>query len=364
MIHPQQSSCRRRPLRFLGRVLGVAVAAALTTALILASVTQPTRLSVVVQRLVMAFVYSCCIAIPSALVLRRLGDMGIAQHGRLIVVMRGLVLLLMNVIGCSVGGLILVAIGILPHDQYWKEFFFAVQFGAAITLTFGLSMSFYWGVRERLESATLELRTRQMEEERAHKLLAEARLSSLESRIHPHFLFNTLNSIASLIPKDPKQAENTVGKLASLLRFSLNASQTGLVPLAQELRVVRDYLEIEKVRFGARLRYAIEVPADLEEVDVPPLSLESLVENCVKHVIALRPEGGDILVAARARGDRVDLEVSDTGPGFDLKTIPLGHGLDNLLARLVLLFGPDARLEVDRDGARRTVRLSLPRNAR
>jgi sensor histidine kinase YesM len=364
MIHPQQSSVRRPPLRFLGRVLGVAVAAALATALILASVTQTTQLSVIVRRLVMALVYSCCIAIPSALVLTHLKTRGGERRSSVSILIRVAVLLAMNVIGCLVGGLVLAVTGMVPYGQYWKEFFFAVELGAVITLTFGLSMSFYWGVRQRLESATLELRTRQMEEERAHKLLAEARLSSLESRIHPHFLFNTLNSIASLIPKDPKKAEDTVGKLASLLRFSLNASQTGLVPLAQELKVVRDYLEIEKVRFGARLRYAIEVPAELEEVGVPPLSLESLVENSVKHVIAPQPDGGDILVTAAVRADRIDLEVSDSGPGFALETIPLGHGLDNLTARLALLFGAEARLVVDRDGGRSAVRLSLPRGAR
>jgi len=364
MFHSQQNSCRRPGLRFLGRVLGVAAAAALATALILASVTRTTQLSVIVHRLVMALVYSCCIAIPSALVLTNLKTRRDDRGGSLSILIRVAVLLAMNVTGCLVGGLVLAVAGLVPYAQYWREFFFAVGLGSVITLIFGLSMSSYWGVRQRLESATLELRTRQMEEERARKLLAEARLSSLESRIHPHFLFNTLNSIASLIPKDPKQAESTVGKLAGLLRFSLNASHASLVPLGQELKVVRDYLEIEKVRFGGRLRYAIELPAELEEVGVPPLSLESLVENSVKHVVAPQPDGGDILVTAAVRADRIDLEVSDSGPGFALETIPLGHGLDNLTARLALLFGAEARLVVDRDGGRSTVRLSLPRSVR
>ncbi len=117
-------------------------------------------------------------------------------------------------------------------------------------------------MRHRLQFATLELRTQQAEQERAYKLLAEARLSSLASRIHPHFLFNTLNSIASLIPTDPKRAEDTVGKLASLLRFSLSGNQAGLVPLSQELKIVRDYLEIERTRFGQRLRYTIDARGD------------------------------------------------------------------------------------------------------
>lgn len=362
MIAPAQNSNRKPPLRFVGRVLAVAVAAALASAVILTSVSQARQLSGIALHFVTTLVYSCCIAIPSALILNYFGYKGGDQRIGLVLLTRVVVLLTTNTIGCLVAGLILSVAGIVPRDQYWSEFRFAVGFGAVITLTFGLSMSFYETARQRMESATLEVRTRQMEHEREHKLLAEARLASLESRIHPHFLFNTLNSIASLIPNDPKQAENTVGKLASLLRFSLNANDTSLVPLAQELRVVRDYLEIERVRFGTRLRYSIVVSPTLEDVGVPPLSLESLVENSVKHVIAPRPDGGEIRILAKAREDRVDLEVSDTGSGFDLETIPVGHGLDNLSARLALLYGPKARLEVARNGAYATVRLSLPRD--
>jgi LytS/YehU family sensor histidine kinase len=209
----------------------------------------------------------------------------------------------------------------------------------------------------------LELRTRQVEQERAQKLLAEAQLSALESRIHPHFLFNTLNSIAALIPRDPKRAEDMIGKLASLLRFSLNAGQTGLVPLGQELQTVRDYLEIEKARFDTRLSYTIAVPAEAENIGVPPLSVESLVENSIKHVIARRREGGEVRVSASMQWDRLEIEVSDSGPGFAMDLVPAGHGLDNLSGRLTLLFGGEARLETVRNGKYATVRVSLPRKA-
>ena len=158
-------------------------------------------------------------------------------------------------------------------------------------------MTTFETLRYKLQATALELRTRQVEQERAYKLLAEARLSSLESRIHPHFLFNTLNSIAALIPRNPQLAEDTVGKLASLLRFSLNANQNGLVPLSQELKIVRDYLEIEKTRFGPRLSYEIAVPASMEDVKVPPLALQSLVENSVKHVVSQRSQGATIQIA-------------------------------------------------------------------
>jgi LytS/YehU family sensor histidine kinase len=224
----------------------------------------------------------------------------------------------------------------------------------------GLGITSFETLRYKLQAATLELRTRQVEQERAYKLLAEARLSSLESRIHPHFLFNTLNSIAALIPRDPQLAEDTVGKLASLLRFSLYANQSGLAPLSQELKIVRDYLEIEKTRFGPRLRYEIAIPEALQDANVPPLALQSLVENSVKHVVSERSQGATIQINGSEEAGRILLEVSDDGPGFSLDAITPEHGLGNLIARLDILFGSDGRLEVARVNERTVVRLSFP----
>ncbi|MGA3343977.1 MAG: histidine kinase [Terracidiphilus sp.] len=221
-------------------------------------------------------------------------------------------------------------------------------------------MTTFETLQYKLQAAALELRTRQVEQERAYKLLAEARLTALESRIHPHFLFNTLNSIAALIPKDPQLAEDTVGKLASLLRFSLNANQSGLVPLSQELKIVRDYLEIEKTRFGPRLKYEVKAPTALSDAKVPPLSLQSLVENAVKHVVSKRQQGATIQIVAAGDGGRILLEVIDDGPGFALEAITPEHGLGNLIARLELLFGAEGRLEVTRENEMTTVRLSFP----
>jgi LytS/YehU family sensor histidine kinase len=229
-----------------------------------------------------------------------------------------------------------------------------------IALVVGLTVTLHETLRYKLQAATLELRTRQVERERAYKLLAEAQLSSLESRIHPHFLFNTLNSIAALIPSDPRLAEDTVGKLASLLRFSLNAHHHGLVPLSQEMKIVRDYLEIEKTRFGARLRYAIAIPDVLSDVQVPPLALQSLVENAVKHVVSQRSEGGTIQIIGASEQEFIRLEVIDDGPGFSLDAITPEHGLGNLIARIEILFGVDGHLEVTRANGQTAVSLSFP----
>jgi LytS/YehU family sensor histidine kinase len=224
----------------------------------------------------------------------------------------------------------------------------------------GLSISTFETMRYKLQAASLELRTREVERERAYKLLAESRLSSLESRIHPHFLFNTLNSIAALIPSDPQRAEDTVGKLASLLRFSLNANHAGLVPLSQELKIVRDYLEIERTRFGDRIRFEIAIPASLDDVRVPPLAIQSLVENVVKHVVSRQPQGAAIKITGSRDSKGVQLAVIDDGPGFSLDAITPEHGLGNLIARMELLYGPAGQLEAARENNKTVVRLSFP----
>jgi LytS/YehU family sensor histidine kinase len=151
-----------------------------------------------------------------------------------------------------------------------------------------------------------------------------------------------------------------VGKLASLLRFSLNANHSGLAPLSQELKIIRDYLEIEQTRFGPRLRYEIAIPEALQDVNVPPLALQSLVENAVKHVVSERSQGAAIRITGAQEAGRILLEVSDDGPGFALDAITPEHGLGNLIARLELLFGGDGRLEVTRKNEKTVVRLSFP----
>ena len=133
--------------------------------------------------------------------------------------------------GCLVAGLITIEIGLVPRNQYWREFSNAVRLSTLLALAFGLSAFFYERLRGKLEAANVKLKQKELDEERALKLAAEARLSSLESRIHPHFLFNTLNSISSLIPVNPERAEEIVGRLAALLRSSLDTSRQNLIPL-------------------------------------------------------------------------------------------------------------------------------------
>ena len=229
-----------------------------------------------------------------------------------------------------------------------------------ISLSLGAAISAYHAVKHELVATQLELKKQELERERAQKLATESQLASLESRIHPHFLFNALNSISSLIPDDPKRAERLLGQIAALLRFSLDTPQLGLVPLDRELRITEDYLEIEKARFDGRLRFEIEREGNLTSVAVPPLSIQTLAENAVKYAVGPSRDGASIRIHVGADNGNARIEVTDDGPGFDPSAILAGHGLDTLNRRLEVLYPGHAGLEIHREKAAMRVGFSVP----
>lgn len=271
-----------------------------------------------------------------------------------------LLIVMLTMLCATLVGLLLSAVKLVPPHYYWAHFGNEFLFDCGIALIIGVAAAQYGRLHKVIEDQDRDLRNQQIEKERALKLASEARLASLESRIHPHFLFNTLNSISALTHEDPPKAEQMVQRLAALLRFSLDAGGRGLAPLREEAKIVRDYLEIEKARFGDRLTYTVSVPERLETLAVPPLALQTLVENSVKHSIATRRAGGEIRIEARSNKRRLILEVWDDGPGFDLAAAPGGHGLDNLCGRLASLFDGDAELTIARKDNGAAVMISLP----
>lgn len=276
------------------------------------------------------------------------------------------VLILCIVVAVPAGILMVQALlwelGFAAPQHFWLEYLNSLRVSLPLALVFGLGAFVHMSLRGRVQAAEEKLREKEVAEERARKLAVEARLHSLEARIHPHFLFNTLNSISSLIAINPAQAEQIVGRLAALLRSSLDNGQHPLIPLRQELAMVESYMHIEKVRFGEKLRGSVEVPAELQSAMVPPMSVQALVENAVKHGISQQRGGGEVLVTASTENGSLRIEVRDTGPGFDLTAISAGHGLENLVGRLDALFGANARLNVlHRDGYS-VVEMVLPRS--
>jgi hypothetical protein len=178
------------------------------------------------------------------------------------------------------------------------------------------------------------------------RALQSAELRLLKSQLNPHFLFNSLNSVRALIADDPARAQRAVTQLARTLRYTLGSGQEELVTLEQELEIVDDYLELEALRLGARLRIERDIAADALGAQIPVMLLQTVVENAIKHGVAECPDGGVLRIAARRHGAELLLEVGNPRPAT---AAPAGEGigLRNAQERLRLLFGPAARLDLD-----------------
>lgn len=270
-----------------------------------------------------------------------------------------LALCLVALFGTFIANSLGTVLGIFPAKYFWPRMRGAVSFSVLITLIIGVAIYFIESLRYRAEQTTLALRTKELEAERIRKLAAEAQLNSLQSRLQPHFLFNTINSILSLIREDPERAEAMLQRLSRLLRFALDTQQRSVVPLDAEIKLVSDYMEIEKMRFGARLRFSLDVPSDLLALEVPPYSLQTLVENSMKYAVATRREGGTVHVSAQRDNGSLILEVRDDGPGFSISDLRAGHGLDTLQSRLHALYGSNGVLDVPA-GEGAVVRVKMP----
>ncbi|MEZ5354874.1 MAG: histidine kinase [Bryobacteraceae bacterium] len=269
-------------------------------------------------------------------------------------------LLAINFAGVCVGVASLLWI-YRPNTGFWPNVWSIYRTAAVVTLLIGIFATLYESWRRRIEEANLEIKNKEIQRERAQKLAASAQLASIESRIHPHFLFNALNSISALIREDPVRAEELVERLSRLLRSSLDTHQESLIPLDREIKLVRDYLAIQAARFGPRLRYRIDA-GDFSDATIPPFAIQTLVENSIKYAVAARPAGGEIAVGARREQGRLVVEVSDDGPGFDAASIQPGHGLDTLRARLEALFG-DASLAIVPSSSGVCVRIAIPQHS-
>lgn len=199
--------------------------------------------------------------------------------------------------------------------------------------------------------------------ERAHRQAAlEAQLQALQARTNPHFFFNSINTVASLIPEDPELAERTLERIADIVRYALETSPAREVSLARELTIVRDYLEVQAARFGPRLRWSIDLAPAAAGALVPPLIVQPLVENAVLHGVSSRPEGGTVEIRARRAGGVLRIEVLDDGPGPDGSShAGTGTSMADLTTRLALLYGGEGRLTSGRGpGGGYAVCLELP----
>jgi two-component system LytT family sensor kinase len=241
----------------------------------------------------------------------------------------------------------------LESSNLWVE----VAIYATSVMVIGTELKIFNGVRI------------QMKLEEQHLLLLQARMEALQNQINPHFLFNTLNSVSSLVRFDPDTARELIIKLARILRRLLNSSDS-FVPLKEEVEFIDNYLDIEVVRFGGdKLRVVKELEPESLEMLVPAMLLQPLVENSIKHGLSSKIEGGSIYLRSRRGAKAVIIEVEDDGVGMGAAQLierpnglgGTGIGMANVAERLKVLYGDTARMTVDsQDGKGTLVRLRLP----
>jgi two-component system, LytTR family, sensor kinase len=224
-----------------------------------------------------------------------------------------------------------------------------MTYSAIIGLSYALA--YYQESQERaLKAAHLETR------------LAEARLRTLEAELHPHFLFNTLHAISTLVHSKPETADRMISRLSDLLRLTFDRSGEAEVTLQEELEFLQKYLEIEQTRFQDRLTVRFNIDPETLDAEVPRMILQPLVENAIKHGITPRVAAGHLHIAVRRRDDTLTLEVLDDGVGTrGSQPLSEGVGLGNARARLASLYGTQQRLDAGaRPGGGFNVKIEIP----
>jgi two-component sensor histidine kinase len=242
-----------------------------------------------------------------------------------------------------------------------QNFVSIFSFSLGVSSIILVGMFFYERLRLKFERAQMELKAKQLQEIELRRLKTQAELSALQAKINPHFLFNTLNSIASLISFDPTQAEKAVEKLSRLFRLTLDHSLKEEVLLGDSLKTVESYLELEKIRLRSRLEYIIDVKGDMGQTYVPGLLIQPLVENAIKYGISPSIGGGKISLSISLT-EYCTIEVENTGNPWSEKASDSGHGLINIRQRLGLLYGENWAMEIQKDSPV-MIRIRIPHKA-
>jgi LytS/YehU family sensor histidine kinase len=242
---------------------------------------------------------------------------------------------------------ILTAINI-PLDRYTYPIF------QQLDITFGFLMGYFFNLSKFILLWTLTYHLFQywerslLAEKEKYQLQAAAKENAyinLKNQLNPHFLFNSLNSIRTLVDADPRLAKSAINQLSSLLRSSLHTGKHKTIPLKDELQTVKDYLAIEGIRFDDRLKYTFTVGEEVMDYQVPPMMLQTLVENCVKHGISNLKNGGEILLEARVENNQLLISITNSGQ-YTPKNNHEGVGLANTRERLKILYDEKANITI------------------
>jgi sensor histidine kinase YesM len=254
---------------------------------------------------------------------------------------------------------------LLDSPQLWSSVFSAQGATSILLLSLIISatLAAVFFARERQASAEAEFQRERARSEAAEKQIRISQLQLLEAQIEPHFLYNTLANVISLIDAEPATAKHMIERLIDYLRRAASVAGSADATLGRQVELLRAYLDLIVLRMGSRLSYRIDVPAELAALPLPPMLLQPVVENAIKHGLEPKIAGGEVSVTARREGDRLLLAVTDNGLGVRATRAvgSTGLGLANLRARLSTMHGAHATLAIeDREpGTRVTIDLPL-----
>jgi len=258
-------------------------------------------------------------------------------------------------IGIVAAFIVSILVIIIPFGK--KEYVYTATMSSVVlnSLLIGFCRSIYIYTRKMSESI---VRKKDVELAQMGELQKQAELQSLRAKINPHFLYNALNSIASLATTDAKKTEQMALALSDFFKYAINREQKQLNALSEELNATRTYLEIEKVRFGDRMSFEIDCPPELLEIQIPQLLIQPLVENAIKHGLSQITENGLIRIAVSRNDDQLIIRVYDNGPSFPDEPLT-GFGIRNTQERIALLYGEQASVNWN-NGEEKYIELNLP----
>ena len=256
------------------------------------------------------------------------------------------------------------AIGAISGSLVLEQRFVPRPVVLIITLLVGLTASLmitaYMMIRDKLQVKISRLKEIELENERLKRYESEARLSSLQAKLNPHFLFNTLNAAAALVYDNPSGAEQSIVLLSELYRRVLSISKQTFITIREEIELIEDYLKLEQLRFEDKIKYSIKCSDELMKVRIPGLLIEPLVENVIKHNQNEIEKRLDIKILIQKENENLAISVRDNGMGFDHDIQP-GFGLTSIQERLRILYGTNAIFSINSSpGNGTTVDVSLP----
>lgn len=270
------------------------------------------------------------------------------------------IFLIGGVLGTFLGSAIAAFVFRFENFDFWRFTLYLVAFNIFITVVVGTVTSIYERSRSQRETAEQALQEKEIARQEMETLRTRAELKALQAQINPHFLFNTLNSIASLIPENPALAESVVEELSDYFRKTLTLSEEIEVALKDEVDLIRNYLDIEKIRFGDRLAYELDVLPELAEIKIPALIIQPLIENSIKYAVSKSSAETKISLKVRRINGILNIEVHDTGPGLPPEWQERGFGLKSIQSRLAYFYGEGAHFAAEnQQGTRITLKIPL-----